>query len=117
MKKDDFKRLYYSILGQAIAAAEKVIDRKLPRGIQVILHGPEHPGVLLDPDAAFEAIWLGEDEFYLIIDIWVAGLSATHTKVTARVSGHEPSSFERTWSDPPGNGPFKILTAEGLKDL
>ena len=42
-------------------------------------------------------------------------VAPTHTDIFARVSGHAPGSFDQTWNEPPGTGPFKQLIAEHIR--
>lgn len=60
-------------------------------------------------DEAVDEIYLGEEKFYLIIDIGITELRRQETIAITRVSGHKPGSFDQTWNDPPGNGPFKVI--------
>jgi hypothetical protein len=37
------------------------------------------------------------------------------TTIFMRVSGHPPDTFEKTWNQPVGNGPFKQLLLDGTQ--
>jgi hypothetical protein len=65
--------------------------------------------------AAGDALYLGDDRFYRIIDVAVVGVSADTTTVFVWASAHHPGSFNETWNDPPGSGPFKQLIADEIK--
>jgi hypothetical protein len=61
-------------------------------------------------------LWLSEDRFYRIVDLIVAEVATSTTWIWARESGHEPSSFEKTWNQPPGVGPFKVAVFDRVRE-
>jgi hypothetical protein len=69
----------------------------------------------LEVNQATDALYLGEDLFYRIIDIAVIEVHSQVTLLFVRASGHAPTVFEHTWNDPPGSGPFKQLLAKTIK--
>ena len=70
---------------------------------------------MVEPGAAIHDLYLGTDRFYRIIDVAVIEVGKGHTTVFVRASDHKPASFEQTWNDPPGSGPFKQLIADSIK--
>jgi hypothetical protein len=70
---------------------------------------------LLDPASAIDALYLGEDRFYLVIDVAVIGVGSSWTTIFTRTSGHTPGPWEKTLNDPPGRGPFKQLITVQLR--
>lgn len=117
MTKGEFKDLLDAALEAAIASAAQRLGRKLSRYVQVLLHGAGHPGDLMSPAQALDALYLGKDKFYRVIDVAVVEVGQQHTVVFVRASAHHPASFEQTWNDPPGSGPFKQLEAMDIKVL
>jgi hypothetical protein len=115
MTLDEFAKLFQDALNTALKNAEERLHRKLPPDLKVMLHGAGHSGDLLDPVAATKALYLGEDKFYRIIDVSVIRVSAKGTTVFVRASSHRPGSFEQTWNNPPGSGPFKQLIAKDIE--
>jgi hypothetical protein len=114
MTKDEFRKLFDHALATAIANAEQRLQHAIPANVQIMLHGAEHRGDLLSPSEAAEALYLGEDIFYVVIDVMVIAFSAQSTQVFMAASGHEPRSFDQTWNDPPGSGPFKQVMAKEI---
>jgi hypothetical protein len=55
--------------------------------------------------------------FNPIIDVAVIKVSHDEVTVFVRPSGYAPRSFEETWNDPPGSGPFKQLLAGKIELL
>jgi hypothetical protein len=65
----------------------------------------------MEKDEAFEAVYLGADRFYRIIDVSVIRVSKDVSTVFMCISGHNPGPLNETWNQPPGSGPFKQLLA------
>jgi hypothetical protein len=114
MTKDDFKLLFDKALATAIASAEQQLQRPIPHDVEILLHGARHSGELLSPSEALGELYLGEDEFYLVIDVAVIAVSNHLTRVIMIASGHAPGPFEQTWNDPPGSGPFKQVISKEI---
>lgn len=91
------------------------MNRPVPNDLQISLHGAGHAGDLLSPSEALDELFPDENKFYRIIDVAVIAVSDQFTRVFVRASGHEPGSFEQTWNDPPGSGPFKQIISKEIK--
>ncbi len=115
MTKDEFKELFDGALKSAAAHAEQRLNRQLPTDFQIMLHGAGHRGDLLSPSEAVDALFLGENKFYRVIDVAVVAVSDQFTRVFVSASGHEPGSFEQTWNEPPGSGPFKQVFSKEIE--
>ncbi len=111
MTEEEFRLLFERALEIATENAEKQMGWLVPRsfGIEMLGVGP-HPKTMKKDDA-FEAIYLGPDRFYRIIDVSVFRVSKDVSTVFIRISGHSPGSLNETWNQPPGSGPFKQLLA------
>lgn len=111
MKKQHFEQQFSSALEQAAEYADAQLGYRVPRNFRIWLRGTENNGDALSAAEAIDALFLGEDRFYGIIDFGVIEVSDDATTVFVRASAHRPVPFERTWNDPPGRGPFKQLGA------
>jgi hypothetical protein len=112
MTREEFKALFERALDIAAENAEKELGRPVPRSFEIELHGGRHPHPrIVKKDDAFEAIYLGPDRFFRVIDISVMRVSNDVSTVYMVVSAHEPSTWDRTWNQPPGSGPFKQVFA------
>ena len=114
MTRDDFKVLFDQAIAKAIENAKQKLGRQIPQDVQILLHGAGHSGDLLSRVDALDALYLGEDKFYLVIDVAVVAVSNQLTRVFVRASNHRPGSFEQTWNDPPGSGPFKQVISKEI---
>jgi hypothetical protein len=111
MDKSDFRRLYSVALEAAARDAEARLGRPVSRNFVIELHGlAPHPR-LLPPEQVVDALYLGPDKFYRVVDVSVVRVGAARTVVFTRISGHPPAEFDKTWNTPPGAGPFKQTRA------
>lgn len=115
MTKDEFKALFDAAIATAIANAEQQLKRPISRDLQIVLHGAGHSGDLLSPADALDELYLGEDKFYLVVDVAVIAVSDNFTRVVMSASGHPPGPFEQTWNDPLGSGPFKQVVSKEIR--
>lgn len=115
MTKEHFKALFESALEIAAENAEMKLGHSVPRNFEIQLHGLAPQQRLLTKEGAFEAIYLGPDRFYRVIDLAVVSVSNKISTVFMRLSGHQPGTLEQTWDQPPGSGPFKQLLADEVK--
>lgn len=115
MAFEEFYKLFQVALQTAITNAEEQTHRKLPTDIAIALHGAGHSGDLMNPLAAAKNLYLGDKIFYRIIDISVLKVNKLKTTLFVRASSHTPSTFDQTWNNPPGNGPFKQLLSNEIK--
>jgi hypothetical protein len=109
MNKARFERLFHQNLHAALDIAEEKTGKTLPKDLTIELHGAGHSGEEMKTSEALEALYIGKDCFYRVIDISVVAASRTHTRIFVRVSSHSPGKFDETWNIPPGSGPFKLL--------
>ncbi len=117
MTKSEFQHLFGAALDVAAKNAERQLGHKVPQHFEVSLHGAGHSGTLMDPVTAIDKLYLGEGKFYRIIDIAVVEVSRRVTTVFVRASDHSPGTWDQTWDDPPGSGPFKQLLPREIKIL
>lgn len=115
MEKNEFKLLFDKALNQAIEQAEKKLGQTVPKKFTIELYGAGVSKVSVDPEVAFDRIYLGPDSFYRIIDLSVIAIKGDKTIIFARISNHKPGKFEQTWNQPQGSGPFKQLLAERIE--
>ena len=116
MTLEAFSALFRQALEMAARTAEAHLGRVIPRRFEIVLYGAGRYGTVLDPDGAVAALYVGPDRFFRIIDVAVTAVAANKSTVFVRASGHEPASFEKTWNDPPGQGPFKQLLAKQIRE-
>jgi len=109
MTKAEFEQRFKDALEEAACLADEQLGRRVPRHFVVELHGAGHSKDRVSAADAADALFLGDDLFYRIIDFGVVEVSPNTTTVFVRASDHEPSSWDRTWNTPPGSGPFKQL--------
>lgn len=110
MNRDEFKVLFEKSLNIAVEKAEQQLGYEIPKKYQIELHGAGFSGALLDVETVFSNIYLGKDRFYLTIDLSVKEITPQITKIFMGVGGRQPDSFDKTWNQPPGMGPFKPTT-------
>jgi hypothetical protein len=115
MIKQEFQQRFEAALEAAVQNAERQLHRSVSRQLHIRLYDADHAGDLLTVNQATDALYVGENLFYRIIDLAVIEVSSQITVLFVRVSGHAPSTFEQTWNDPPGSGPFKQLLAKTIK--
>jgi len=115
MSKDEFRLLFKDALEIAAKNADKQLGRPVPRSFLIEFHGLASRSRVLQEDEALEAIYLGPDRFYRVIDVAVRSVSKDACTLFMCISGHSPGSFNETWNQPPGMGPFKQLRASQIK--
>ena len=114
MERQQVAELFGSALEDAARNAEAEIERSVPREFEIELHGAGHSRALLDPHAVLDILYLGPDRSYRVIDLAVTAVGPHRTRGFVRVSGHQPGSWDQTWNDPLGSGPFHQLNAERI---
>jgi hypothetical protein len=115
MPFEEFYKLFQNALQTAIKNAEEQLHRKIPTDVKILLHGAGYSGELMDLLAAAKKLYLGEEIFYKIIDVSVIKVSKLNTTLFVRASSHTPSTFDKTWNNPPGSGPFKQLISDKIE--
>jgi hypothetical protein len=107
--RDEFRRRFHEALEAAAEDAASRLGRPVSRQFRVLLHGAGHAGDIVAPEIALDALYLGPDRSYRIIDFGVVEVGNDFTTVFVRASAHRPMSYDQTWNVPPGSGPFKQL--------
>ena len=109
MTRDAFKTLFESALETAADHAGKILGHAVPHVFEIEMHGLAPRSRTLTVGEAFDEIDLGPERFYRVIDLAVLRVSQDVTTIFMCVSGHPPDTFEKTWNQPAGSGPFKQL--------
>jgi len=107
MNRSEFKSLFEQVIGEAIEKAKARVDETISPNVMIEIHGAGYTGDIISVAQAFDSIYLGDELYWRIIDVTVKRIEPHQTLVFVRVSGHKPTSFEETWNDPKGYGPFK----------
>lgn len=116
MTRDAFKILFWSALETAADNAARILGRAVPRVFEIEMHGLAPAPRTLTVDQAFDEIYLEPERFYRVIDLAVLRVSGEVTTIFMRVSGHPPDTFEKTWNQPAGTGPFKQLLPDKIEE-
>jgi hypothetical protein len=114
LTKDEFEELFTRSARAAIADAETRLGRSLPTEFDVELHGAGVSGEMASRERAVDLMYINNDTFYRLIDIAVKAIHRDRPLLFARISSHPPSTFDKTWNTPKGNGPFKVLTSNQI---
>jgi hypothetical protein len=116
VRYDAFRALLLDALERATSAAESQFTRTLPRNFGILRGSPRADGRRIGVEKALAELWLNEERFYLIVDVAVVEASVSTTWLWLRESGHPPGAFDKTWNQPMGAGPFKIMLPERIRD-
>ena len=116
MTRDAFRILFQSALETAADHAAGILGHAVPHAFEIEMHGLAPASRTLTVDEAFNEIYLEPERFYRVIDLAVLRVSGEVTTIFMRVSGHPPDTFERTWNQPPGSGPFKQLLPDKIEE-
>jgi len=114
MTKQEFRDIFRHALEKAVQNAESKLGHAIPHDLRIELHGQAAHPRQMSVDEALDALYLGPDKFFRVIDVAVRNVSNTTTTVFMGISGHAPCRLEETWNDPPGAGPFKQIMAERI---
>ena len=117
MCREKFLQLLYHVLEVACQEVESTLAKPVAREFVVILHGAGYTNWKTTLNEAVEILYLGEDQFYRVIDVAITGVAPNATRVFIRASNHTPTTFAQTWNIPVGYGPFKILVANQVEVL
>lgn len=115
MNAHDFGLLFTEKLNEAARLAESSLGKPIPRTFVILRESPKSDGRRISVDQAVSELFVSDEKFYRIIDLAVVEVSPTTTCVWVRESGHGPCSFEQTWNQPPGSGPFKQLISGEIR--
>lgn len=116
MTKQAFRNLLVQVLNQVKANTEEQLERPLADQFEIELYGAYHAGSILNLAETLDAIFLDEERFYRVINVSVCEISQQKTRFRLGVSGHEPSTFKKTW-DSSGWGPFKEIIPVQIRIL
>jgi hypothetical protein len=108
-KAHEFRRVFDVTLEAAARAAEHDLGYPVPRNFVISLSGAARTDGPVDVETAFDKLYLGDEEFFAMIGVFIRALRDDFLELEMRVTGHEPVPFERTWNRPPGAGPFKFM--------
>lgn len=114
MTKDEFRVLFENALEIAAQNAEKKVGHPISRNFEIELHGRSPKTRILGKEDTLDEIYLGPDRFFRIIDVAVRQISNTASTVFVGISGHPPGTWDETWNQPTGSGPFKQVLAENV---
>lgn len=110
MNYSDFSVLFYRVIEQAVQQAEAQFSIQLPKSRMVEFHGFGLSGDKISLAAALEKVYLGDDLFFVLIDVVVIAYSDNAAYIFMRISGHPPvDKFEKTYNSAIGLGAFKFL--------
>lgn len=115
MNKKDFAIILQIAIKTALENAECKLNRKLPQNVRLLVNSWEAKSPALTDLEAVEELYISENEFYRIIDVGVIRVIGATTFLVARRSGHKPSTFEETWNEPKGSGPFKQIIFDDIE--
>lgn len=117
MHRESFLQLLCHVLEVACQEVESTLAKPVAREFVIILHGAGYANWRTTLNEVVEILYLGEDQFYRIIDVAITGVAPNATRVFIRASNHTPTTFAQTWNTPIGYGPFKILVANQVEVL
>ena len=115
MTKQEFQALFERALDLAAQHAERQVGREVPRAYVIEISMTRYKDQLLPVREATDALYLGEELSYRIIDVGVRAVNRKTTTCWVRPSGHQPAPYEKTWNDPPGWGPFKQIIFQHIR--
>jgi hypothetical protein len=115
MNAHEFGVLFSTKLDEAVRLAETSLGKPIARNFMILRESPKSDGRRISVDQAISELFLSDEKFFRIIDLAVVEVSATTTWVWVRESGHAPGSFDQTWNQPPGSGPFKQLISGQIR--
>ncbi len=101
----EFTNLFDAALKLSLESAEKAQGCRMDTPTAFEVHAPNSSEELVGKQEAIKLIYIGENEFFKIIDISVIERDGQFVGFV-RVSGHRPVSVEETY-DPSDLGPFK----------
>lgn len=117
MNADEFRILFVEKLNEAARIAEASLGSPISRNFIILRDSPKSDGRRISVDQAASELFVTNEKFFRIIDLAVVEVSPTTTTVWARESGHAPGSFDNTWNQPPGSGPFKQLISADIRQV
>ena len=123
MTRDEFRQLFLDVLEEAAVLAEIEHNIEIPRRFEIEMHGLgynlSYPFEYMNVDTALDALYLDENSFIPLIDVFVKSLSRKReiARVFVRPSPRELTPFQHTWNYKLGKGPFKLMIAMNLRIL
>lgn len=113
MTKFEFGQLFQRCIERSATVTEETFGRKIPRNYLFECHFREYAGAHIGFSEVLDNIYIDGEHFYVIIDVAIMGVRDDVSLVFVRPSGHQPTSFDKTWL-PNDLGPFKILISKEL---
>ena len=110
MTKSAFTQLFLKALEDAAIQAEEAFDKTIPRTFEILVHSH---GVM-SIDDALDYLWVDETHFYIVTTMFIAKMSQDVATAWVHHSGHAPGTWEQTWNEPPGMGPFHVVLPSKL---
>jgi hypothetical protein len=108
MKRQEFERRLFEVLGKAAESASRFASREFAIPQRAMLHGAGAPGRVLSIGEVLDHLYLGEDTSYALIDVGVIADGPQSGLGWIVASGHQPQPDDRIW-DADGTGPFKLI--------
>jgi hypothetical protein len=115
VNREEFEAYFNDALNVAAAQAEKHFRVNVPKHKSVELHGAGHGGDRIAPNVAADALYLGPERFYKLIDVLIKWIEGDTAVVFVVVAGFEPCPWEETF-DAGGLGPFKTMLSAGIRE-
>lgn len=112
-KRDQFRLVFDTTLEAMARLVELAEGYPIQRNFKIELGGVGGVRNPLSPDEAFDILYLGDEEYYSIINVSVVSIKDQTITVWMQVTGHGPGPFNRTWNQPDGAGPFKFINCQG----
>lgn len=112
MDRTEFARRFELAAERSASHAAEELGRPVatPTRFQVLL--PNTHERLVDSEEAIEALYLGDSDAYVFIDVAVRIADPDAGIGWIRPSAHHPRPYAEVW-DPEGIGPFKAVGAIG----
>lgn len=107
--RDAFRTIFDTVLEINARFRHFSSGKPAPRCFAIKLFGSyEHAGEVVDPDVAFEAVYLGDHLYFGLISVELWGLKDNCLYLILRITGHHPRPFRDTSIFSGGIGPFSI---------
>lgn len=107
MDRAEFASRFLTFVADAVSRGSTGVP-VAPGGYAIEIHGAGHRGVRMTVDEAADALYLGPESFYRIIDVGILDADENEVRLFVRPSDHPPGRWSETWA-PSGDGPFKFL--------
>jgi hypothetical protein len=116
VSKAEYLAMFDAALRVAASNTELAIGHALPTTHCIHLHGLGYAGIVLDPQACVDLLYIDAEHFHPVVDIAVVAVSGACLTTFVRVSSLPLVAFDKTWNTPHGNGPFHQLLAKKINE-